>query len=395
MLRRNEEKERWEKYRTADYGPRHSQKTFTKKHPRLPTLPSYRGTFPRSYWSLWQKRLPPGRPTSWINVEKMKELAAKHGVDSPELHKAVDWCSNGAKLGCNDPDARLQTVGRNSPMAEKYGERVSDSLQQGIVDGTIIGPCTLQELEAAGVLAPKILPLSTRLKPNAVARLIIDGSHPHYRRDQKLKVGTPKSLNAGINKKEYPAAMATFREVNEALMRAGFGAIFAKVDWEAAYKHVGVARSDWRLQTVSWGGRLFTEEKLIFGCTSSPSIYIQTTMVPRQIAAKYSGMNLAMAPQYVNDLIPISHRDDHKVNDFINKYREVCREMGIKLATNEGGNTPDKCFEITNMGVLLGVEYNSARFFIDNLKLWSMINRDYGKKHGSARCRYCRCQRPK
>ena len=110
-----------------------------------------------------------------------------------------------------------------------------------------------------------------------------------------------------------------------------------------------------------WGGRYFTEEKLIFGCTSSPSIYIQTTMIPRQIAAKCSGMNLTMTAQCVDDVIPISHKDDDRVEKFITKYREVCREIGVKLATNEGGNTPDKCFDITNNGVLLGVEYDSNR----------------------------------
>lgn len=110
-----------------------------------------------------------------------------------------------------------------------------------------------------------------------------------------------------------------------------------------------------------WGGRYFTEEKLIFGCTSSPSIYIQTTMVPRQIAAKHSGMNLTMVAQCVDDVIPISHAGDSKVESFIKKYREVCREMGVRLATNEGGNTPDKCFDITNSGVLLGVEFDSNR----------------------------------
>ena len=361
MEARRKEIEKWESYRDQGYGPVHSTKVFKKKHPKLETLATYRGKFPESYWRKWVKRLPGEKPTSWIDVEKMKELAKKHGVDSPELHKAIVWCSQGAKLGCNEEDARLQTIGKNSPMAELYGERVSDSLQQGIIDGTIIGPCTLQELEEGGVLAPKILPLSTRLKPNAVARLIIDGSHPHYRKDEKLPKGTPKSLNAGINKKEYPAIMATFREVNEALMRAGREAIFAKIDWEAAYKHIGVHKSDWRLQTVSWGGRFFTEEKLIFGCTSSPSIYIQTTMVPRQIAANFSGMNLVMTPQCVDDLIPIAVKGSKVIKEFMDKYREVCKQMGIKLATNDGDNTPDKGFSITTRGVLLGVEFDSER----------------------------------
>ena len=227
---------RWEKYREEDYGPQHTTKSFKKKHPKLETLASYKGSFSSQYWSKWTKRLPGPRATSWIKVEKMKELAKKHEIDSPELHKAIEWCSEGARLGCNDPNARKQTKGKNSPMAILYGERVSDSLQQGIVEGTIIGPCTMQELEEGGVVTPKILPLSTRLKPNAVARLIINGSYPHYRRDQKLPEGTPISMNAGINKKEFPAIMSTFRDVNEALMRAGRGAIFAKVDWESAYK---------------------------------------------------------------------------------------------------------------------------------------------------------------
>ena len=341
----------------------HTLKEFKKKNPNIPTLKSYEGEFPEEFWSKWIKKLPPDQHESWINREKLREIAERNNYKSIHLTKTLSWLEEGARLGCNNPDARLShEEGPTSHMAFKYGEQVTDSLQEGIKNGTIIGPFTLEELEAVGIIDPKVIPLSARLKPNNTVRLILDGSYPHYRKDKMPPKGTPISMNAGINKKDWPSKMSTFRDVNEVLWSIGYGAEFAKVDWSSAYKHIAVHRDDWRLQVVKWGGRYLCEIMLIFGCTSSPSIFITVTMIPRDIAAMRSGMQISRIPQCVDDVIPCGPKGCPKMRSFIKEYRDFAEEVGIKLATNTGDNLANKCFGISTEGDLLGINFNTENW---------------------------------
>ena len=51
-------------------------------------------------------------------------------------------------------------------------------------------------------------PTSVRLKPYEEARIIVNMSHPHTDKATLLCATTPTSINAGINKEEFPAHMA-------------------------------------------------------------------------------------------------------------------------------------------------------------------------------------------
>ena len=160
---RNEDLRVWSNAAMADYGPPPIMKEFTKKNPELETLEDYSINFSEEYWSKWTKVLPTGKANSWINVEEMEKIAEEIGYRDPKLDRAGTWLREGVLLGCNDPDARLRTEGKNSSLAHKLGVRVSDSLQSAIKQGYICGPLTMEELEAVKIYDPKIIPLSCRL----------------------------------------------------------------------------------------------------------------------------------------------------------------------------------------------------------------------------------------
>ena len=215
----------------GDYGPAPQIKPFVKKNPELDTLDDYSGTFPNEYWEKWTKSLPTGKAVSWINMSKLSEIAKQIGYESEKLDLLRKWCEEGAKLGVTKPDARLPSEGKNSKQAFIYGDRVSDSLQSGIKKGYIYGPIRREELSSFGILNPKFLPLSCRLKPNGTARLIIDASSPHFDFYNQPPPGTPRAVNWGIDIRNYPSRMSTFRDINEILMEAGAGSRFMKLDW--------------------------------------------------------------------------------------------------------------------------------------------------------------------
>merc|ERR1711923_669463 len=122
--------------------------------------------------------------------------------------------------------------------AYEYGERVTDAIAEWVHSGIAAGPLTRQELEAEGLKEIKINPIQVRLKPNGKARIILDLSSPHF--DEEQPPGTPLSVNAGINKEEYPAKMSNTASMLEVLDQVGAPAEFSKIDWVSAYKHLGV-----------------------------------------------------------------------------------------------------------------------------------------------------------
>ena len=82
----------------------------------------------------------------------------------------------------------------------------------------------------------------------------------------KLGEGIPLSVNAGINKKDYPVEMTSSKSWMKALGELGPTALMTKADLNYAYKHVMVASKDWRLQGFTWGGKVFFEIMLVINC---------------------------------------------------------------------------------------------------------------------------------
>lgn len=226
---------RWSNAAQGDFGPEPVKKPFKKKNPEIPTLNSYEGDFDESYWESWTKVTPGEGVDSWIDLKELINVANEIGYVSPKLDKAKVWLSEGVKLGVNDEDARKVTSGPNSKLALELGERVSDSLQAGIKQGYIKGPLTAEDLEEAKIFDIKTIPLSCRLKPNGQARLILDGSFPHFDPNEEIPAGTPRSMNSGIRVAEWPSRMITYRELINIICEAGRDCCFLKLDWQSAY----------------------------------------------------------------------------------------------------------------------------------------------------------------
>ena len=332
--------------------------TWTKKNVRIPTLKSYKGTFPKEFWRNFTRREIKDKPESWISGARLREMAEEVGFDNkPEVESVAEILEGGADLGCIG-SSRLASVMRNSPTAFQYGPRLVDSLEDWLKDDLAAGPFTKEELvNIFGAVGFKVNPMAVRLKPNGKARIIIDMSSPHHDEDTIDLAGTiPTSVNAGINKDDYPASMASTKDVIEAFVKHGANCVFCKADWTAAYKHIHVRPQDLRLQVVELGGRYFVERALVFGSCSSPGIYDRTAKVIIRLAAKQAGTEEESVLQCLDDVVGFGQPDDSSCLDFYKSYRETCRRVGVILAP-EGDK--DKAFPPDTEGTILGVEYRS------------------------------------
>ena len=120
--------------------------------------------------------------------------------------------------------------------------------------------------------------------------------------------GNPKSLNEGINKKDFPAKMSSTEEWVRILLRCGKHARFAKNDWSNAYKNVRVSEKEVWMQGFKWLGRYFFELCLVFGGISSPGLYDRLAKLVLWIALTMAQFPHHLCVQHLDDVCGASQK---------------------------------------------------------------------------------------
>ena len=240
--------------------PRHPKKEFKPDNPEVVVLDDYSKAPGKDFWKKFpkNKNIRGGTPYK-IKVDKIEELIVEAG--EPEqlvtlFEEVKSDIVNGADLKV-EPGYK-PTVSKNAASAFKDGKYVTDAVASGLKNKIFAGPFKKEEVPA-GVTVNS---LQTAPKPNGKVRIILNQSSPEG-----------ASVNDFIDKRHYPSDMGGIKEIVWALNACGRGALFAKCDWNAAYKHVSVTRSQLCYQWFMWLTMFFVELCLIFGCTSSVGLY--------------------------------------------------------------------------------------------------------------------------
>ena len=226
--------------------------------PGIPILSRYDKPPPPGFWKKFPKdrNIHKGSPFK-INTEKLREWTMKSNpstITEHLLEEVINDLENGADLAVGDK--YKPTVSKNAASAFEKGKYVTDSIAQGVLSGIFCGPFDTCPKNAT------INSMQTAPKPFGKVRIIMNQSKPKG-----------ESVNDFIDADRYPAEMGGMKEILFAINYVGRGATFAKVDWNAAYKHVGVQRSQLKFQWFYWLGKYFYERCLIFGTISSVGIY--------------------------------------------------------------------------------------------------------------------------
>ena len=339
-----------------DWETEPAKKQFKVKNKNVPVLDFYpRGQdFGEAYWSEWIRRDYALTQGSIINHTEFGRVAQELGYSKlKKIEYIKNFLEHGAVLGV-ESNGRWPSAGSNSSSAYEFGERVADSLQQGIREGYLFGPFTRGECYALWPQGFKVSPIMVRLKPNGSARIIMDLSHP---RDVKLHASEACSPNTGMQNfvPFEPVKMTSDMEFREALFWAGWPADVMKTDWSIAYKHVSVCSKDHHLQLVEFGGRLFVEKCLTFGGSNSPSYFNLPAKTLIEFAEIKSGMDSRLNVQQLDDNCSAGPAGSPIMRRYQDCYREIAGIIGVQLAPEDD---PSKAFPPARKGEILGIVYD-------------------------------------
>jgi hypothetical protein len=316
-------------------------KIFKPKY-QLPLIEDYKAEAPAEFWEIFPDR-EPGAGHSLVSEQKLREAQMEAKLEAGPVFEAV--CRDireGADIGCRG-QFREQSGSSNAPSAFEYAAQVTDSIAAWVDKGFVFGPLNKDQLPPGA----KVNGIMCRPKPNGSARVILNLSAPKGR-----------SVNEGIDKREFPATMSSTGKWIAVLNKAGRGAWMAKCDWAEAYKHLAVRQQDICLQYFSWLGKYFAEVCLVFGAVSSAGLYDRLAKVVLSIVIVLASFSKEMVCQYLDDACaaaPASRKDE--LEKFYATYQEVAARVGVLLADT---SDPDKAFGPSTNGVILGVEYDTV-----------------------------------
>ena len=103
---------------------------------------------------------------------------------------------------------------------------------------------------------------------------------------------------------------------------------------------------------MEFGGRIFVDSALTFGCGSSPSIFTSVISPVVDLSCHIVVVDEDNILRQLDDGMGIGEKDD--LDKWTTSYSWLCNELGIKLAPN----SDDKAFLASREGVLLGIRYN-------------------------------------
>ena len=164
-----------------------------------------------------------------------------------------------------------------------------------------------------------------------------------------------RSINAMIKDgmEEFPISMCDAGTVLRMVTNVGCipTIVAAKADWVHVYKHSPVCHRDAGLQFVSWGGKLFMDLSLVFGASSSPSVFDQVAAIVLYFSVILAGVSSGNTGHQLDDAFFIGL--ENEASSWFAAYQQVCARVGIKLADL---SKPDKMMPPSKRITLLGLE---------------------------------------
>ena len=174
-----------------------------------------------------------------------------------------------------------------------------------------------------------------------------------------------RSINAMIKDgmEEFPISMCNAGTVLRMVTNVGCipTIVAAKADWVHAYEHIPICLGDTGLQFVSWGGKLFVDLSLVFGASSSPSVFDQVAAIVLYFSVILAGVSSGNTGHQLDDAFFIGL--ENEASSWFAAYQQVCARVGIKLADL---SKPDKMMPPSKQITLLGLEYDLGSW------LWRM-----------------------
>ena len=168
---------------------------------------------------------------------------------------------SGFRIGFRYDRQALRSRSNNMLSATEAPQVVSNYLEEELALNRIVElpPGQAQKLDGLQCSPFGVIP--KKHKPGKW-RLIVDLSSPEH-----------FSVNDGITKELCSLTYTSVDDVVACVLKAGKGALLAKMDIKQAYRNIPVHPDDRPLLGMKWQGRVFVDKTLPFGLRSAPLIF--------------------------------------------------------------------------------------------------------------------------
>jgi hypothetical protein len=182
-----------------------------------------------------------------------------------------------------------------------------------------------------------------------------------------LNISQPENSSFNDNVDEFElekVKMCTAKAFSHAILAAGKNSVMYKSDVKDAYKLVPAKLEDLRLQGFAFMDMMFCENMMAFGGKPSVANYDAVGKTIYTLALVNSKIPSKLADRCVDDVPCVSPSNKNWGDEFMQNYRQLCKEVNIELAPN----CPkfEKAFEKTTYGKVLG------KFFDTETLCWSL-----------------------
>ena len=142
------------------------------------------------------------------------------------------------------------------------------------------------------------------------------------------------SINDFIDPQKFLMHYSSVDDAVRLILRAGQGALMAKVDLKAAFRTVPVQRTDWNLLGIHWREQFYINTCLPFGCRS----FNQFAEALRWMLTENYHIQ---AIHYLDDYFMVGPPESPVCSQAKDRTLQLCQSLGMPVATDkvEGPST--------------------------------------------------------
>ena len=195
---------------------------------------------------------------------------------------------NGFRIGCRSSAPELRSASSNMFSAVLHPEVINKYLREEVEANRLV------EVPCAGIDTIHISRFGAIPKKHQPGRwrLIVDLSSPRG-----------LSVNDGIDPALCSLSYASVEDAAAFVLRAGRGALLAKLDIKSAYRNIPVHPGDRHLLGMRWQNKVFVDTCLPFGLRSAPKIFSATADALEWIIANEGQSFVEFVIHYLDDFL--------------------------------------------------------------------------------------------
>ena len=140
------------------------------------------------------------------------------------------------------------------------------------------------------------------------------------------------SINDFIDPQQFPMHYSLVDDAVHLILKAGQGALMAKVDLKAALRLVPLQCTDWNLLGIHWREQFYIDTCLPFGCRSSRYLFNQFAEAFRWMLTENYHIQ---AIHYLDDYFMVSPPEPTVCSQAKDRTLQLCQSLGMPVATDK------------------------------------------------------------